>query len=49
MAMSITTIPMAIAVIPILIIGAETLLLYALLPIMRLAINNSKFKTIYAF
>ena len=47
-AIIITTIPMAIAAIPIFIIGAETLLLYALLPIMRLAIKNSKFKLDYA-
>jgi hypothetical protein len=46
-AMSITIIPMAMAAIPIFIIGAETLLLYDLLPIMRLAIKYSKFNVIY--
>jgi uncharacterized protein YbbC (DUF1343 family) len=42
--MSITIIPMAMAVIPILIIGPETLFLYALPLMMRCAIKRSKFK-----
>jgi len=43
-AIIITIIPNAIATIPIFIIGADILLLYALLSIMRLAIKYSKFK-----
>lgn len=37
------------AKIPIFIIGAEILLLYALLSIMRLAIKNSRFNMIFSF
>ena len=43
MAISMTIIPMAIAVIPIFIIGADILLLYNLVPIIRFAIKYSKF------
>ena len=43
MAIIITIMPIAMAVIPIFIIGADTLLLYDLLPIMRLAIKYSNF------
>src|SRR5690606_4392462 len=49
MAIIITTMSIAIAAIPIFIIGAETLLLYALLSMMRFAIKYSKFKRIMVF